>query len=91
MVVESLVQPASADDVVWLESLVVRGPQAIIRMADGLNMTAIAEGVETVGQLNWLRKHRCRIGQGYLFSPAVEAGQAHATLVRIEAGWGRLQ
>jgi diguanylate cyclase (GGDEF)-like protein len=65
--------------------------QAIIRMADALNMTTIAEGVETVGQLNWLRKHRCRIGQGYLFSPAVEAGQAHATLAHIEEVWGRLQ
>jgi predicted signal transduction protein with EAL and GGDEF domain len=63
--------------------------QAIIRMADALNMTTIAEGVETVGQLNWLRKHHCRIGQGYLFSPAVEAAQAHATVARVQAAWRR--
>jgi diguanylate cyclase (GGDEF)-like protein len=64
--------------------------QAIIRMADALQLTTIAEGVETVGQLNWLKKHHCRIGQGYLFSPAVETGQGRTTAARVEADWARL-
>jgi light-regulated signal transduction histidine kinase (bacteriophytochrome)/EAL domain-containing protein (putative c-di-GMP-specific phosphodiesterase class I) len=61
--------------------------QAIIRMAEALKMTTIAEGVETRGQLQWLRSHKCDIGQGYLFSPAVPAELVHATNERIEAAW----
>ncbi len=61
--------------------------QAIIRMAEALNMITIAEGVETRGQLQWLREHRCDIGQGYYFSPAVPAASVHATTLRIESAW----
>ncbi len=61
--------------------------QAIIRMAEALKMTTIAEGVETRGQLHWLRSHNCDVGQGYLFSPAVPAELVHATNERIEAAW----
>jgi predicted signal transduction protein with EAL and GGDEF domain len=61
--------------------------QAIIRMAEALKMTTIAEGVETRGQLQWLRGHQCSMGQGFLFSPAVPAAQVRATSERIEAAW----
>ncbi len=61
--------------------------QAIIRMAEALKMTTIAEGVETRGQLQWLRGHKCTIGQGYLFSQPVPAELVHSTSERIEAGW----
>jgi EAL domain-containing protein (putative c-di-GMP-specific phosphodiesterase class I) len=61
--------------------------QAIIRMAEALQMTTIAEGIETRGQLRWLRGRKCDSGQGYFFSPAVAADSVHATNARIEAAW----
>lgn len=43
--------------------------ESILRMAEGLGMSAIAEGVETPHQLELLRRLRCSEGQGFLFSP----------------------
>jgi len=48
--------------------------QAVISLAHSLAVRVIAEGVETVEQLEFLRMHRCDQGQGYLFSPAVDPG-----------------
>ena len=59
--------------------------QAIIRMAEALRMTTIAEGVETLGQLKWLRNHNCVVGQGYWFSHPVPAELVHATIQRVES------
>jgi diguanylate cyclase (GGDEF)-like protein/PAS domain S-box-containing protein len=42
--------------------------QTIIQMAHSLKMKAIAEGVETPGQLAYLRHHGCDEMQGYYFS-----------------------
>lgn len=64
--------------------------EAIIRMAEALKMTTIAEGVETRGQLDWLRGQKCNIGQGYLFSPAVPAELVLQTCARIEGDWKNL-
>ncbi|GGG75035.1 putative bifunctional diguanylate cyclase/phosphodiesterase [Paenibacillus radicis (ex Gao et al. 2016)] len=44
---------------------------AIIAMAHNLNIQVIAEGVETEGQMEFLRKHRCDEMQGYYWSPPV--------------------
>jgi diguanylate cyclase (GGDEF)-like protein len=46
---------------------------AIITMAHTMEMEAIAEGIETQGQLNQLRKLACNCGQGYLFSAPLDA------------------
>lgn len=51
---------------------------AIIGLASSLNLKVVAEGIETVEQLECLVKLDCQYGQGYLFSkpvPAVEATQ----------------
>ncbi len=44
---------------------------AIIQLGHGLNMTVVAEGVETEEQLKFLKDHYCQEAQGYLFSPPV--------------------
>ena len=42
-------------------------------VASALQLKIIAEGVETVEQLDQLVRHGCHAMQGYLFSPAVPA------------------
>ena len=42
--------------------------KTIIKMAQGLGLSVIAEGVETKEQLNQLQKIGCSYYQGYLFS-----------------------
>ena len=53
---------------------------AVIAMAHSLNLRVIAEGVETEGQLQFLRKHRCDELQGYYFSRPVPADAFEAML-----------
>jgi diguanylate cyclase (GGDEF)-like protein/PAS domain S-box-containing protein len=45
--------------------------EAIISLGQKLNMTMLAEGIETPMQFARLRYLGCELGQGYLFSPAV--------------------
>nr|MBA2502822.1 EAL domain-containing protein [Pyrinomonadaceae bacterium] len=45
----------------------------IILLAQNLGMNVIAEGVETSEQMELLRALNCDYGQGYLFSPPVDA------------------
>ena len=46
---------------------------AILGLANSLGLESVAEGVETVAQLDVLARHHCMRFQGYLFSPAVPA------------------
>ncbi|UVM06140.1 putative bifunctional diguanylate cyclase/phosphodiesterase [Pseudomonas laurylsulfatiphila] len=46
---------------------------AIIRLGKSLDLSVIAEGVETGQQLAFLKAHRCEEGQGYYFSKALPA------------------
>jgi diguanylate cyclase (GGDEF)-like protein/PAS domain S-box-containing protein len=47
--------------------------RAIIALAHNLGMTLVAEGVETVGQLAFLRQYDCEVYQGWLFAKAMSA------------------
>jgi EAL domain-containing protein (putative c-di-GMP-specific phosphodiesterase class I) len=47
--------------------------RTMISLAKKLNLTIIAEGVENEGQLDFLRKQKCNIAQGFLFSKPVSA------------------
>lgn len=51
---------------------------AIISLASSLGMQTIAEGVETAGQLAFLREKGCNEVQGYYFSKPLPAGQFEA-------------
>jgi EAL domain-containing protein (putative c-di-GMP-specific phosphodiesterase class I) len=48
--------------------------QTIIQMAHSLKMKAVAEGVETAEQLDYLRQHGCDEVQGYYFSHPLSLG-----------------
>ncbi|GLI37072.1 EAL domain-containing protein [Geobacter hydrogenophilus] len=48
---------------------------AVISMAKGLNLGVVAEGVETVEQMEVLRALNCRYMQGFLFSEPAPAEQ----------------
>ena len=54
---------------------------AITTLARSLDLKTIAEGVETEEQRNILHLLRCDMGQGYLFSRAVSAGEFEKLLV----------
>ena len=55
--------------------------KAIIAMAHSLGRRVIAEGVETSGQLDYLRQHQCNEIQGFLFSRPLPA-EEFAKLMR---------
>ncbi|NEQ30919.1 MAG: EAL domain-containing protein [Leptolyngbya sp. SIO4C5] len=55
--------------------------KAIIQMAHSLNLSTIAEGVETPEELAFLRKNSCEAIQGYLFSPPLMASSFEKMLL----------
>lgn len=55
----------------------------IISLANALNLQAVAEGTETIGQVEELRRLHCEFGQGWLFSKALDA-EAIGHLVRAD-------
>jgi EAL domain-containing protein (putative c-di-GMP-specific phosphodiesterase class I) len=56
---------------------------AIIAMAHGLNLSVVAEGVETEEQLGFLRAHGCDEFQGYLKSKPVPAADFAASFLTL--------
>ncbi|MFA6014372.1 MAG: EAL domain-containing protein [Gallionellaceae bacterium] len=59
---------------------------AIINMATSLGMQTIAEGVETAGQLAFLRLQGCREVQGYYFSKPLPTEQFEAFARKSQGG-----
>jgi EAL domain-containing protein (putative c-di-GMP-specific phosphodiesterase class I) len=68
-------------DVLKIDRSFVRGvdvdPQnasivaAFVELARGLGVTTLAEGIETAGELGFLRSRGCVLGQGFLYSKPV--------------------
>lgn len=53
---------------------------AIIQLGQSLELEVIAEGIETAEQLRFLAARGCHAGQGYYFSPPVNAADVHRQL-----------
>jgi diguanylate cyclase (GGDEF)-like protein/PAS domain S-box-containing protein len=56
--------------------------RTVIEMGRSLKMHVIAEGVETLGHLNFLRRHHCGFGQGKLFGEPVTLEELRLLLAR---------
>jgi diguanylate cyclase (GGDEF)-like protein/PAS domain S-box-containing protein len=54
--------------------------EAIVSLGNKLDMTMLAEGIETPEQFNRIRELNCELGQGFLFSPAVPASEVPALI-----------
>jgi EAL domain-containing protein (putative c-di-GMP-specific phosphodiesterase class I) len=77
----SFVSPAHVND--QLSTLL----EAIVSLGHKLDMTVVAEGIETRDQYERLRDLGCQQGQGFLFSRAVPAGDVRRMLNRALGHW----
>ncbi|KMM79585.1 sensor domain-containing phosphodiesterase [Pseudomonas deceptionensis] len=59
---------------------------AVIAMAHNLKLKVVAEGIETAAQLAFLRRHRCDVGQGYLFDRPIPGSELIEKLKRYPRG-----
>ena len=60
--------------------------ETIVSLGHKLNMTVVAEGIETQGQFVRLRHLGCDLGQGFFFSPAVPADDAATMIGQVLGG-----
>ena len=58
---------------------------AVLGVASALRMRTVAEGVETPEQFQLLRARGCNEGQGFYFSPSIEARDFKTLLARQAA------
>ncbi|UXZ45732.1 putative bifunctional diguanylate cyclase/phosphodiesterase [Pseudomonas soli] len=59
---------------------------AVVAMAHNLKLKVVAEGIETPEQLAFLRRHRCDVGQGYLFDRPIPGRELSEKLRRYPRG-----
>ena len=64
--------------------------RTVCTLANNLGMEVVAEGVETRDQLEVLRSLKCEYGQGYLFSPPVDAEKAAVLVLEDRAARGHI-
>ncbi|MBD2231056.1 bifunctional diguanylate cyclase/phosphodiesterase [Phormidium tenue] len=57
--------------------------KAIISLATNLNLTVVAEGIETAEQAVYLQAHQCQGGQGYYFSSPLPVEDATAFIAEL--------
>ncbi|HEX4740868.1 MAG TPA: EAL domain-containing protein [Caulobacteraceae bacterium] len=65
---------------------VIRG---VLELARSMDVDAVFEGIESQAQLDFLRAHGAKLGQGYYFSPPCPAGTFEAAL--LQQTWSFLQ
>ncbi|PSN12131.1 hypothetical protein C7293_21495 [filamentous cyanobacterium CCT1] len=59
--------------------------KAIINLATNLNLTVVAEGIETANQAHYLKAHQCQGGQGYYFSKPLSVESATALISQLDS------
>nr|WP_314630858.1 EAL domain-containing protein [uncultured Noviherbaspirillum sp.] len=64
--------------------------KAFIDLAHALNLSVVAEGIETASTLDILRKSHCDEGQGYLFSRPLSLPEFQLFLARLPAPAGNI-
>jgi EAL domain-containing protein (putative c-di-GMP-specific phosphodiesterase class I) len=62
--------------------------RAIVRVGQSLDMTVVAEGVETEGQRRLLTELGCDVIQGYVYSPALPVPELERWLAQHQATRG---
>ena len=60
--------------------------QTIIRLGQSLGLAVIAEGVEEVGQLDFLRQQGCKSWQGFYFGHPMPVDELERFLCQSDAG-----
>ena len=60
---------------------------SVIRMAHGLHLQVIGEGVETLQQLRFLKAHECEEAQGYYFSKPLDPQDCRSLLGATRRRW----
>ncbi|MES3154200.1 putative bifunctional diguanylate cyclase/phosphodiesterase [Sphingomonas faeni] len=76
----SFVHNADSDEAAY------RMVAGIIRLAEGLKLSVVAEGVETASVQDTLKALGCQYAQGYLFGKAANASDTHELLKRMPPG-----
>ena len=61
--------------------------RSVIRMAHGLHLRVVGEGVETLPQLEFLKAHDCEEAQGYYFSEPLEPDDCRSLLALTKPRW----
>jgi diguanylate cyclase (GGDEF)-like protein len=59
---------------------------ALISLAHNLGFRVIAEGVEDLEQLEYLREHKCDVVQGYYYSRPLPAKEFYEWVMKYESG-----
>jgi EAL domain-containing protein (putative c-di-GMP-specific phosphodiesterase class I) len=60
--------------------------RAVAGLAQGLNLTVVAEGIEEAHQIGALAELECELGQGYLFSKPLDLASM-CDLLRSGPDW----
>ncbi|MCP3854765.1 MAG: EAL domain-containing protein [Actinomycetia bacterium] len=58
--------------------------RSVVNLAGSLELTAVAEGVEVAGQMEYLRDLGCEWAQGILFSPPLDSPTLVSQLTRMQ-------
>jgi sensor c-di-GMP phosphodiesterase-like protein len=58
---------------------------AILSLAESLDMRVVAEGIENTGQLAYFRERRCARMQGFYFMKALPIGELERQLVALRS------